>query len=288
MKLKLLLPCLLLAMTLNAQDELDEYFSATINAAQENYTTLVFGDKINVREAPNTTSKVVAQLKAGDEVKIIETDTTTATFNGWTASWCKIAFAQNGRQLEGYAWSGLLSPIPLYTPDVLFVYNVTRTKAEQVKRDGYEYENLVNEVEIRAVRNGNIISSVHTTMQFDGGYETQAFSYGAQGVPNCERLLKFTFFYPACGYTSYDFWCIWDGKQLLPLPLLSSFADAGAIHENESYIFPENENGLPDQILYQYELDEGMIMDGTYDYYKHIRPMLWNGKKFVKPEIPKQ
>ena len=138
---------------------------------------------------------------------------------------------------------------------------------------------------MRALRNGKIISSATFAVNIDFSYETSALLSDNRGLPGYQNILQIQLYYPACGYVQYDLFCLWDGNTLTPLPALTSAADAGAFHESESYTFPNEEKGIPDAIIYSYELGEGMEDTGEYDYTLHLRPMLRAGNTFKKPEI---
>ena len=284
---RFLLPLsLLLSTAMSGQTDPEESVTVVLRALPADHATRVFGDKINVRQAPNKDAAVVDQLTIGEPVTIIAEDPAEMTLNGWTAQWRKIAYTRNGKRREGFAWGGVLSPIALQAGDVSFVYNIVKSTSKKEKGpDGAVYDNPEHDIEIRAVRGGAIASTVRLRLGFQPDYLSEAFLYNHLGLKQYKNVLKFTFHYEACGYTAYDVWCVWDGRQLVQLPVLESASDAGAFFDSETYLFPEVQGGVEGMLLYQHEHGEGMEMDGTYDYTRRLRPMTWNGKAYAKPKL---
>lgn len=252
----------------------------------DGHQTLVFGDKINVRARPATDAPALDQLLIGEAVTVLATDTTQTTVNGWTAQWSRIAYTKNGQRKEGFVWNGLLSPVSIKKNGATLVYNVARAIVKKEKDPtGFVYETREAVLEIRAVREGKIVSTVSAPMQIESGYETYVTVNDTLNLPPYQTAFDFNVYYPACGYAAYNVWCLWDGKQLTALPLLTSVSDAGVFHESENYIFPSADNGAEGRILYEYQHGEGFEGDGEYDYVRRVRTMSWNGKSFQKPKI---
>lgn len=272
---------LFLSNCLSAQEPISQTESSGLAVFSANQETLVFGDKINVRSGPKKDASVLTQLLVGEAVKILAQDTATLTLNGWTANWAKIEFNKNGKQ-QGYVWGGVLSPTALRLGDVSFVYGVVRSEIENKKE---EYAPRKHDIEIRAVKANRIISTVKTELVMESGYSTQAFLYEDLGLPNFNKALNFNFFYEACGYPSYDVWCLWDGSSLTALPTLTSVADGGVFYDSEEYIFPENKEGVAETLLYKHEHYEVTDEENELDYDKteRVRKMKWNGKTYEKP-----
>lgn len=287
MKIKTLLGLLICLPLLLAAQEEPEAPIVRLAELPERHQTRIFGDRVNVRVKPSKDAAVLDQLLIGDPVTVLATDTSHFTLNGWSATWSKISYNKAGQRKEGYVWNGMVSPLALEKDGVAFVYNITRSKSRKVREQDYAYEESEQEVEVRAVRDGKIISSVVASLRIDNAYETQSVLYNNLGMKGYRNVLRFYFNFPACGYSSFEWWCLWDGSKLTPLPMLTSFGDAGTVYESESYVFPEIEGGLPEKLLYRYELNQGMEMEGEYDSEMHLRPMIWNGKNFVKPKVKK-
>lgn len=284
--------CLLLlffsfSCLLSAQEE--ESATHPLGVFADNQKALVFGSKVNIRQSPAKDAPVLTQLTAGEAVTVLATDAATLTLNGLTAPWVKIAFQKDGKRQEGYAWAGILSPATQALGDVTLVYGVTKAAIEKMEGVKPEEQGTSGkyDVEIRALRGGQVVSTVAATIFMDGGYYSQLFKYDNLGLKQFRNWVLLRYGFDACGYPSYEIWCAWDGARLNLLPVLSTISDAGVFFDAEAYLFPETEGGLPDMLLYQHEHGEGMIEDGASDYSKKQRVMTWNGKAYVKPKLDK-
>ncbi len=271
-----------------AQNEEEEYLASTELASLEvGLETVVFGDKINVRSAPKKDAPTVDQLLIGHAVKILAADTARVEVNGWSAVFHQIEYEKAGAKKTGWAWGGLLSPNVQRSGDVFFVYNVLGSR--KIKRkdvDGTAYETSVFDVEFRAVRGEKVVSAQKMEVNMDFGYMTSGKITGPRGVKNCQNVLVYSLFYPACGYSNYDQYFLWDGQKLAAMPLLTSASDAGAFYETEEYIFPDDQDrNMTGELLYRYELGQGMEADGEIDGKTVVRKMVFDGKKWSKPKI---
>ncbi len=275
-KIALLFVCLLHAFFAAAQFGL---------VLQLNTKTIVFGDKVNVRETPNKDGKVLAQLSAGDVVTVLDTSNQQLVQNGRKDYWYKIRFAGNK---TGFLWGGLLSygGDTLVQKDIKFAYNFIEAKS----RKNEEGKDIT--VELRAIRGGQVIAKTnfvipnmseenqtHASMNATGG-----------GLKGINALLHIHIGYPACGYTQYETISLWDGAKFTTLPNLEASSDAGAYGYAESYIFPNDYElgGIEDRIIYevvQYQtLEDGE--EGESNEYKIRRILKRNGQQYVKPKIP--
>jgi Bacterial SH3 domain len=282
-----LLKMLSVSAILFAQEEAAEFYGTQLAQLPENHKTAVFGDKINIRAQPDKNAPVLDQLLIGDPVTVLGADTSSMSQNGWAANWHKISYSKGGATKEGYAWGGVLSPLVLHAGDVSFVYNVVRSVPKKEKsEDGFEYESAVQDIEIRALQNGRVLAKHNVSLGMDPGYYTNAFAYDNLGLSSCKNVLKFEFNYPACGYNAYEAWFLWDGAKFNQLPVIKSFADAGVVAETETYIFPNVEGGVPDAVLYRYELLQNNSENiEEYDRSEKQRKMIWDGKQFLKPKM---
>jgi len=272
----------LLASSLFAQEPLQKSAHTETDNFPSNHQTLVFGDKVNVRTAPDKDAQVLTQLLAGEAVIVLSMGTEPLTQNGWTRNWAKIAFNKNGKRQEGYVWGGLLSFSAVQAGDVSFVYSVMK-KSENDSYGAAKYE-----IEIRAIRNNQIISSVKTEIEMETGYYTEAYLYGNLGLEEYKNVLSFHFSYDGCGYPQYEIWLLWDSSKLEPLPVLNSSYNGDIFSESEEYIFPENETGHEGVLLYKHEYFKTVTDaegESEYDRSERVRKMIWNGKAWEKPNL---
>jgi hypothetical protein len=285
---QLIPPILLLLAPLftNAQEDSSAALAFRLDLLPSHHTTLAFGDRINVRTAPTRDAQLVGQLFAGEAVTILAADSNRMTVNGWTAHWHKIAFIRDNRSLEGFVWGGLLSPVGMQSEDICFVYNVVKSQTIRKKdpASGKGYLEFKQEIEIRALRHSEVLSSVRTMLPMEPAYRTSARLFPNLGLKPFRNVLKLEFSYPGGG-AAYHLCCLWDGRQLLLLPVLTSFTGAGRVQEAESYLFPEDPGGQAGQVVYQYELSQDLDLSGENDYRRMRRLMVWNGKTYLKPRL---
>ncbi|HNE28228.1 MAG TPA: SH3 domain-containing protein, partial [Saprospiraceae bacterium] len=204
-------------------------------------TTFVFGDKINVRNQPGTDAPVAFQLAAGDMVILLEEREERSTLNKLDQPWYKIK-TPSGQ--TGFIWGGLLSLWGAQQDgEVKFVAGVVQSDGAQPEQDGVP----TLSVEVRAVRNGAVISKVSTKIQNQGTVRNRSIEFGARGLKGFRDLLCFDIGVDACGYPNDEWYILWDGIKLVPLPIITSIADGGVFYHSEDYLFPEgspwDENG---------------------------------------------
>lgn len=267
--------------------------SAQPRELQTNFDTYVFGDKVNVRMEPSSDAKVVAQLVGGDKVTILENTEKTHTANGTTLPWSKVRF---GKGQTGYVWSGLLSFAGNVTHDKLrFTVGLTNTKA------GSSPDEMADcTFEMRVFdEKGAIVDKNMVNIPTTGGANVWTeLSPEAGGLAGYKAVLKVNIGYEACGYPQYDWYLLWTGTKSVALPLCNSISDADVFHHIESYVFPQplSENdrghfGEPDQLFFMVSHGESTYPDDNdtagwnEDSWVRARPMVWDGKKYIRPVI---
>jgi hypothetical protein len=260
----------------------------------ENDTTYVFGDKINVRAEASINAATQAQLVAGDEVIIVAELETKTTLNGVELPWYQIRYQNNQK---GFVWGGLLSVLGKSTlKDVRFVAGVTKAVKTKVE-EGAEYT-----IEVRAIRNGTVLQKLSKNIKNQGSMHYRPLEIGARGLKGYSALLIVEMGFEACGYPWNEWYILWNGNQLFPLPLCESVADGGVFAHVERYEFPQgpDENtpghiGKEDEVFYTIEhIETNELEDGSgydEDSWKRSRRMRWDGKQWNKPlnmNIPKK
>lgn len=260
-----------------------------------NDTTYVFGDKINVRSKPALDATTLTQLVAGDEVIILEVlKEKNTTLNGLDLPWCKVRFQNNQ---TGFVWAGLLSAMKKQAlGEVRFVAGVVKATRENPD-DIPDYA-----LEIRAVKKGVILDKKAVNIRNEGSIHPRNLEPGARGLKGYRALLILSMGYEACGYPWNDWYVLWDGSKLQPLPVCSSVADAGAFSHVEEYLFPQGEHeDSPrhyfgeDKVYFSishYEEEALETDDGGWNEnsWRRVRPMRWDGKNWIRPKemgVPK-
>jgi hypothetical protein len=266
----------------------NEPISVELFALPDSFSTMIFADKANVRQAPKKDAPSIEQLVAGAEVLVLSHDTTKVEINGWPSCFHKISWRNAGQTTskEGWIWGGLLSPNPMKMGDLSFVYGITKSK----KTDKSLESANAHTVEVRAVQGQKIIASRAFELNFGTEYYSNATIFDNRGIEKIKNVLSISLFYPACGYPNLEAMFLWDGKNIEMLPSLESIGDAGAFNFSEIYIFPNDENAQTDgQIIYKMErnavLSEDMLeSDGEM----HTRVMKKIDGKWLKPKVGKE
>jgi hypothetical protein len=270
--------------------------TAQLSPLAPDFTTYIFGDKVNIRSEAQAEAKVVAQLNGGDKVTIMEVSDKTYASGGNTQPWYKVRFNKNQ---TGYVWGGLLSYVGEAESDgVRFTVGITAAKPKKADEEQSEYT-----LETRVFNtSGALLSKSAQTFSAGAGYYIAADPVykGALGLKGYTTLFKSHIGYDACGYPWYDWYVLWDGKKLVPLPVCNSVADADVFYHTEKYLFPqpadENSQGHfagEDQVYFVVEHSEKQYIgdDDTSGYnedtYVRARPVKWAGGKFVQPKVEK-
>ena len=97
----------------------------------------LFGDDVKFREAPDVDSKVLALLKIGAEVEIVEKTNETVLFNGINSPFYKIQY--NGK--SGYVLGGLISLEKKESENTTYLF--------QYKKNEYYYNLIVRSMKQR-------------------------------------------------------------------------------------------------------------------------------------------
>ncbi|TET24732.1 MAG: SH3 domain-containing protein, partial [Candidatus Cloacimonadota bacterium] len=96
-------------------------------------TVNLFGNNVNVREAPSIDAKIVQTLPIGYPAEIISKSETMYTLNDYTTHWYNVSFEYEGEISTGYIWGGLLSIVsyPLGSDSSeLFLFCISRFDEE--------------------------------------------------------------------------------------------------------------------------------------------------------------
>lgn len=268
LKLMPALGLLLLCQRLSAQH------MANLNSGD---TTCIFGDKVNVRTQPEANAQVAFQLSAGEPVILLEELKAMYRVADVEMPWCQIR-TFDGR--KGYVWGGMLS-------------------LWGIKQDGAVcfaagFAGEQPQCEVRAIRNGTIISKVSTTIPVgEGGVNGGKIIPGAKGLVGYRDLLVLNAGLEACGYLQMAWYILWNGQNLVSLPLCKSIFDGGNYYE-ESYLFPDDmanqqmNSDDPTRIYYQVSTgeEEEFSDESGWETSTSIKVHLlrWDGKKYVKPK----
>ena len=231
-------------------------------------TVYLFGDQVNLREAPDVNSKVIAQLKIGHRMNVIGVASSTHFVNGLGAPWYHVRFENTNQQQDGYVWGGLLAQYGLSGEDgMAFYYGLTKIKDGELT------------AEMRAVKGQNIISKV--SFQPVGSMEHYTYGWisNGRGIPVIKNLFGVHACFDACDYECGEVLLAWSGQELHYIGYSSGNGGGGSYSESY-FLFPEDKGGQAGHIVSVFtesEFDE--IGNGTEVITKKI--FEWNGNKLV-------
>ncbi|MCB0628105.1 MAG: SH3 domain-containing protein [Saprospiraceae bacterium] len=228
----------------------------------------LFGDRVNLRDQPGTHGQVITQLPVGQPLEILAIGE-KSTINGLDFPWLQIRTAVEDKSLTGWLWSGLVSHLEMKGDDgVRFLAGTT----------GYREETM--HIEIRAVKDGKILDQVAESGTGEPAHFNMLKVFDGRGISGVRHVVQFGFEYEACGYTSTEATLFWDGEHLHHVGTNSYWSDAGVGYSSETYYFPDNDDGLPDRILY--EKEEGNADEvGNGEMTQVRKAYRWDGKKLV-------
>ncbi|NCN10314.1 MAG: SH3 domain-containing protein [Leptospira sp.] len=101
------------------------HWDGTIHIKKNQKSYAIFGENVNIRQEPNTTSKVVMKLQPGDLVKILNQDKNLVTIAEDTEYWYKIEINKK----IGYVWGGLLADTFYWKNSYLILFRSLGTKS---------------------------------------------------------------------------------------------------------------------------------------------------------------
>ncbi|MGS2760961.1 SH3 domain-containing protein [Sinomicrobium sp. M5D2P9] len=262
-----LLPCMALA-----QDRLDAIFREFHRPGNVYY---IFTNDAKVRPTASTDGRAQDILYAGDAVTVLEKTDNIHTRKGMAAYWLKVRYKKDGVQKEGYLWQGLLAPASFLKGDTRFVYGIQRMdKSTNV----WKWT-----LQLKAVRNTQMIA----IEEWKDHHASRLYAEisGGKGLDNVTDILRISYGGEACGITHYDYFFTWNGYHFTPLPALISIPD-GDYSTWEEWIFPDDPNGQPGQLVKKAVHFGGSVADNydnwyTYESYSLIS-YRWNGQELSK------
>lgn len=239
-------------------------------------------DKVNVREKPDAKASVLTTLPIGTEVTILEKSEKPPVYtsNGLEAPFLKVQFSQNGKNQTGYVWGGLLTHVRIQSQeDKNLFFLIGPGKVQSTKKHGYMDTDVF--AQIRAVKEYKELSKLEFITNASVEHVFSGNTVGKHGISGVKDALILETSGQACGEANIDILLFWDGKKLQHVATNTSMTDVPMFY-NESWIFPTEEGGKPNQLLWK---SEGGEYDdaGTPQVDKgEGKTFIWNGAKLVE------
>ncbi len=218
-------------------------FAAPLNENQyeERY---VFVDVARIRSKPQIDSKIQDKVLLGQSVMLIEKTTENYQLNGFKEYWYKVKYKKDNRVKEGYIWGGLISQKVVKYRNGIILFGVYSFKEELGYVSGLKY-----------ISDNQLISKISFSLNCSlCPMEIPACDieyYDNLGYPGIQNVLKVSFSaVPSFEKNNRNIVLINSGQ--LHLMAAEYFSGEGGVgSESEVYIFPAEQGGVIDTILYR-------------------------------------
>jgi hypothetical protein len=259
---------LISAIQLNAQGEDFIYLH---NDLAINTTYFVFGDNVNLRTKPATTSKEITRLRIGFEVKVIAKTDVIFESSGYKTPWYEVSY----KGQKGFIPGKFIAHKAIIDNECAFYFS---------KKISEKYG---DQLAIRAV-NGNDYSNYKENFMQLRGSVISAKLEGNHNLKNILHILKIQHHGESCGAengNSYFF--LKENYELVHIADLSVSGDIG-FFDSETFTFTTSErNGQP-IMIFKKEVSEDIDDEGLWTESKIMtRQFEWNGMKLV-PDFSKK
>ena len=196
----------------------------------------LFGNDVKFRILPDTNSEVIELLKIGTEIQIIEKSNEILNYNGIESPFYKIR--HNGK--IGYILGGLISleKREFNNSKYLFTYKKTDNNFSVIIRHINEKSELT---------------------ELDSELITHEFSidiFDNKGIEGIENILFINYLAEACGVDGGGIFFFQTENELKKVFEITQVSDAGVYWLSEDLIFPTDEKGIKEKIIYQKELGD--------------------------------
>lgn len=247
-----------------AQETIDHYPDNDLIHGEQ---YALFGNDVKFREQPNTNSKVLTVLKIGEMVEIIEKSDKTLPYNGIESPFYKVRYKSE----IGYILGGLLSLERKESEHMTYVF--------AYKKDGEKYKLL-----IRSITKNLEINEITTAL---GNPRVSIHLSNNKGLSDIDNILYINNEAEACMVEGGGIYFFQTKNDLKKVFQTSTWSDAGVFWQVDKLIFPAEENGVENKIVYEYE--QGQYGDEeTNEIFitKKTKELRWeNGDILPKPNI---
>jgi len=196
----------------------------------------LFGDQVQLREAPTTESKVLKTLPIGMHLVVQEKHENSWRYKGVDHHFYKVDY----KGAEGYVLGGLLALDKKTINDVVHLFGRSKTGNEDY-------------LLIRTLKEDGSFTEKSTKL---GNGQFYLSDLGTKGLPNIEGIVYVDYLAEACGVEGGGIYLFQQKGALHQVARLSQVSDAGAYYFWEEFIFPEDEHGVAGKIRYKKEMGE--------------------------------
>lgn len=196
----------------------------------------LFGNDVKFRGSPDVTSKVIDLLKIGSEVQILEKTDKIIPYNGINSPFYKVKY----KGQVGYILGGLISLEKKQTETVTYVF--------AYKKEEFQYHLLVRAIDMK----NNFIEQVSIL-------GTPSFSVelsNNKGLKGVDYILHVNNHPEACGVVGGDIYFFQTENGFKKAIETTVFSEAGINWYTEKLVFPTEDNGVENRVLFKKEQGE--------------------------------
>ena len=223
-----------------------------------NEVAFLFGDNVKLRSQPNTQADVLKVLPIGKEITIIGITQERLPYDGIDSPWYQVSVAGN----RGFILGALIS-------------------LDSKSINGSKYFTAL-------AKNEDVLYLKTRTTRNDGTYKenksklsTHDFSlevFDNQGIEGVKNMLFVNYLAESCGVDGGGI-CIFNTEEALIKAFdFYRMVDGDAMWSHEDYIFPTDDDGIPNRIVYSGEDGHSMEDDSdAYEIFTKKGIFKWNG-----------
>lgn len=215
---------------------------------QPNETFYLFGDDVKFRAEPSTESDVIEVLKINSRVTVLSEENSTYDYNGISWKWYKVSY----KNKVGYIIGGLLSLDQKAVGDSIYLISFKQNALE----GGYD-------LLIRLV-NKKTLEYIELPYNLR---DTDIFSidvYDNKGLSSIKDIFLIDFIAEGCGVDEGGCYFFNDGESLTKAIQFSRMVDGDLYWHYEKVVFPRDNGGIKDKILFVSEHGETLNEDTNY------------------------
>ena len=231
-------------------------FSVSFGFSQRNYhcpeeecdfqpgeQVFVFGNKVKLRSAPKIESKVLELLRIGEWVEIIEKTEFSWPYKGYDSPFYKVKYDT----VEGYILGGLLSlkKKTIADSDYFFAFS----------KEGENHSLNIRQL-IHGKYSEQKVPLSHANISID--------FLGNRGMYDLDDILYINYHSVVDGNEGGGIYFFAQDNTLHQIGQLSGISSSTTLKQSERFIFPKDEHGIPDTILYRKQRAE--ILDETSEW----------------------
>ena len=219
----------------------------------------LFGDQVQLREAPTLKSKVLKTLPIGMHMIVKEKHENSWPYKGVDHHFYKVDY----KGTNAYVLGGLLALEKKVINNVTHLFGRSKSGDEDY-------------LLIRTVQEDGSFKEKSTRLSNGQFYLT---NMGAKGLPDIEGMLLVDYLAEACGVEGGGIYLFQEEGKLHQVARISQVSDAGTYYFWEELIFPEDKYGTAGKIRYKKEVGENF--DETSQWKKksiETKEMVWVNK----------